>query len=232
MPFSGKRLAQARAKFNLSQAALAKRLKVSPGAVGQWEAGHSEPESKRLEEIAKLLEISTDFLLTGKELKPSPEFDRSEMPAMHNLPVLSNIAAAHLPAHSKSRETILVNSKFARANHYCLTVKGQSMRPTIYEGDTVVIEKTYYKLDPIIDDFSQADKTLWKSLKLEVVAASIDGNDPVLKRLLVTDRKDTGFKIWLAGDNRTTDQIEVTRESSLEIFGIVRQIIRDPKNFE
>lgn len=65
------RLASARKKTGLSQAALAKKLRVSAGAVGRWEAGFAKPETKRLHEIAELLNTTTDFLLAGKEIRAS-----------------------------------------------------------------------------------------------------------------------------------------------------------------
>ena len=105
------------------------------------------------------------------------------------------------------------------------------MRPLIYEGDIVIVEKVYYKLDELLEEVGPADKSLWKSLNKKVVCASVDDDDPVLKRMRVTDRKDTGFKITLQGDNPTSDLIEVNRDSRLKIFGVVKQIMRDPNNF-
>ena len=106
------------------------------------------------------------------------------------------------------------------------------MSPKIDEGDVVVIEKVYFRLEPLFEELGQADKTIWMGLNNKVVAASIDGDDPILKRLRVQERKgkDTQFKIWLRSDNPRADWIEVTRENRLEVFGIVRQIIRDPDN--
>ena len=237
MPFSGKRLAEARSRRKLSQAALAEKLGITPGAVGRWEAGFAKPDGNRLADIARLLGVRIEELYAGEKpltyeaLTKQPEFEPVEMPAMHKLPVVESIAANHLPGFTEAKETEFVSVKYPKATHYCLRVKGQSMRPLIYEGDIVIVEKVYYKLDELLEEVGPADKHLWKSLNKKVVCASVDDDDPVLKRMRVTDRKDTGFKITLQGDNPTSDLIEVNRDSRLKIFGIVRQIMRDPNNF-
>lgn len=50
---------------------MAKKLGVSAGAVGRWEAGFAKPETKRIHKIADLLNTTTDFLLAGKEIRAS-----------------------------------------------------------------------------------------------------------------------------------------------------------------
>lgn len=228
----GKRVRSRRKELDLTQKELAKKIGVHPITITQWETDKKEAAHNNLKSLAQALGVSTDFLLTGREIPPSSEFTVSAMPTQHDLPILNKIAAAHLPGASHSKEKMSVDARFARANHYCLTVSGQSMSPKIDEGDVVVIEKVYFRLEPLFEELGQADKTIWMGLNNKVVAASIDGDDPILKRLRVQERKgkDTQFKIWLRSDNPRADWIEVTRENRLEVFGIVRQIIRDPDN--
>ena len=171
-------------------------------------------------------------MLTIADMNKRPEYDIMEMPEMHRLPLVGSVAANHLPTFTEARETELVSVKYSKANHYCLKVNGQSMKPTICEGDICVVEKVYYHLDELLEEVGPADKQLWKSLHKKVVCASVNDEDPVLKRLFVADRKDTGFKLRLAGDNRQAEEIEVLKDSRLKIFGIVRSIMRDPANFE
>lgn len=63
----GKRIAEARNKVGLSQAALAGKVGVTLGAIGQYEIGRNLPRLKRLEAIAEVLGVTTGWLLTGDE---------------------------------------------------------------------------------------------------------------------------------------------------------------------
>src|ERR1700723_2119495 len=59
----GKRIKLAREKIGLTQAQLAKKLDVSPGAVGQWEIDLGVPATERLRALADSLGVSLDWLL-------------------------------------------------------------------------------------------------------------------------------------------------------------------------
>lgn len=61
----GARIASLRRRAGLSQAELAKRLQCSPSAVGMYEQGRREPSSDLLVRMARMFEVSTDYLLTG-----------------------------------------------------------------------------------------------------------------------------------------------------------------------
>ena len=61
----GERIAITRRSRGLSQAELARRLQISPSAMGMYEQGRREPSGEVLVAIARELEVSTDFLLTG-----------------------------------------------------------------------------------------------------------------------------------------------------------------------
>lgn len=61
------RLQKARNRARLSQAALAKGIGVTPGAVAHWEIGRNSPPPEKLAQISEFLNISLDWLITGKE---------------------------------------------------------------------------------------------------------------------------------------------------------------------
>ena len=61
---------------NLTQEEMAKRLGVTAPAVNKWENGHSFPDISLLSPIARLLDISTDMLLTHKKELSDAEADR------------------------------------------------------------------------------------------------------------------------------------------------------------
>lgn len=55
----------------LSQREMAKKLFVSPQAVSKWECGTATPDIERLSDLAELLNVSVDRLLSASEEEPS-----------------------------------------------------------------------------------------------------------------------------------------------------------------
>lgn len=69
----GQRIAALRREAGMSQADLARRLQVSPSAVGMYEQGRREPSADTLVALAEIFSVSTDYLLTGKPTLPADE---------------------------------------------------------------------------------------------------------------------------------------------------------------
>lgn len=63
------RIKNLRKKNNLTQLDLAKKVNVTDKAVSKWESGDGNPEIAILIELAKIFDVSLDYLLTGKENK-------------------------------------------------------------------------------------------------------------------------------------------------------------------
>lgn len=61
----GLRIAALRREAGFSQAELARRLQISPSAMGMYEQGRREPSAQILVALARELGVSTDYLLTG-----------------------------------------------------------------------------------------------------------------------------------------------------------------------
>ena len=61
------RIAEARKALNLNQSELARILDVTPQAVQSWESGKARPKGARLENLAKALNKSVEWLMTGKK---------------------------------------------------------------------------------------------------------------------------------------------------------------------
>lgn len=66
----GLRIAAQRRKLGISQTELARRLCISPSAVGMYEQGRREPSNNILVALSKELKVSTDYLLTGQDWIP------------------------------------------------------------------------------------------------------------------------------------------------------------------
>ena len=56
----GARIGELRRRAGMSQSELAKRLKVSPSAVGMYEQGRREPSADMLLAIARTLNVTVD----------------------------------------------------------------------------------------------------------------------------------------------------------------------------
>lgn len=65
MVMLGTRIAALRRQAGWNQAELAQRLQISPSAVGMYEQGRREPSVDTLVEMARVLGVSVDYLLTG-----------------------------------------------------------------------------------------------------------------------------------------------------------------------
>ncbi|MBE5950541.1 MAG: helix-turn-helix transcriptional regulator [Lachnospiraceae bacterium] len=57
------RIKELREKNNYTQASLAKKLNVTRSSVNAWEMGISVPSTTLIVELAKLFQVSTDYLL-------------------------------------------------------------------------------------------------------------------------------------------------------------------------
>ena len=78
MVMLGARIAALRKQTGWNQAELAQRLQISPSAVGMYEQGRREPSADTLVDMARVLGVSVDYLLTGT---PQPQ-ERDELNAM------------------------------------------------------------------------------------------------------------------------------------------------------
>ena len=69
----GERIAALRRTRGMSQAELAGRLGISASAMGMYEQGRREPSVQIIIALARELDVSTDFLLTGKSAPPESD---------------------------------------------------------------------------------------------------------------------------------------------------------------
>lgn len=79
------RITFARKRLGLSQAQLASILGVSRGACGQWEQGVSTPSVTHMMELAKVTEVSFEWLATGRGgIEPDSQGDPGESNGLDN----------------------------------------------------------------------------------------------------------------------------------------------------
>lgn len=67
MKIFGERVKQTLKEVGLTQKAFATILQVQPSTLCEWLSDHNEPPMQMIVDIAKVLEVSTDFLLGLKD---------------------------------------------------------------------------------------------------------------------------------------------------------------------
>lgn len=72
----GARIKEARKLANLGQRELAEKLGVSSGAVGNWEAGISEPRGDTIQKLVEVLQVEPNFLF--QDIMPDIALDQAE----------------------------------------------------------------------------------------------------------------------------------------------------------
>lgn len=63
----GERLKRLRIARKMSQQALAQRIGVSEPNLSKWENGYYQPLAGKVPALARVLAVSTDYLLTGRD---------------------------------------------------------------------------------------------------------------------------------------------------------------------
>ena len=66
----GQRIQELRKYNKMTGEELGKKLNVAKSTVSLWEGGSRTPNTEMLQSIAKVFDVSTDYLLTGNEPTP------------------------------------------------------------------------------------------------------------------------------------------------------------------
>lgn len=69
----GTRIKELRKIKNISQEELANELSVSRQTISKWESDIVSPDINNIEMISNFFEVSTDYIINGKENKTSPK---------------------------------------------------------------------------------------------------------------------------------------------------------------
>lgn len=137
--------------------------KISKGMVSRWENG-GFPNNKNQQILAKYFHVSVDYLIGKSDYKNSwEEYDAKlgekrlqqitdEVNFYENLdqskkgvqiPVLGTVAAGiPISAHEDILDYEEISTDLANKGIYFgLKIKGSSMEPTLYDGDTVIVRQ-------------------------------------------------------------------------------------------
>lgn len=189
------RLTQAREAKNIKKSAFARLVGVSAPTVTDWENGETKMiEGANLIKVCNALDITPDWLLHGVEnivdlfpgaqrVVPADQSTSYQIPKV-TLRLQAGITGFQTEPDRRDGGVQDISrgwvdrKGFDPANLLAIQVKGESMEPTLYEGDTVVI--------------NLADKTPQDNA---VFALNYDG-EAVVKRM----SRDAG-NWWLMSDN-------------------------------
>lgn len=200
----GKRVREARLEANLTQKALAIKSGIKQPTISSLESGESQ-SSGSLAQMAAALGVNALWLETGKGPKhPDQTDDASAIKGAKRIEAISDddvppgavrirrvtlrlsagIAGFAIDTVEEEDNPIFFREKWLESRGYirekliALPIKGQSMEPGLYDGDTVVI--------------NTADT---RPVDGEVYAVNYEG-EAVVKRLV----REIGFW-WLVSDN-------------------------------
>jgi len=159
------RLKKSRKNAGLTQEELATRIGVERSSVGKYESTSTIPSPDVLARISKVLNVSTDYLLTGKSVETSPQSFANVFPLKtKKLPLLGEIACGE-PIFADEQKGEYVITEAGINADFCLKAKGDSMiGARINDGDIVFVQAC-----PTVDNG-------------EIAAVIID-NEATLKRV-------------------------------------------------
>ena len=132
-----RRILQRRLELGLSQEELAQRMGYrSKSSITKLEKGVNDIPQAKLEELAAALETTPAYLLGLDVLCPPPGFE--PLPAMAMVPLVGSIACG-TPITAEQNIEQYIGVPAAWHADFALTCHGDSMAPTICDGDIVCI---------------------------------------------------------------------------------------------
>ena len=85
----GEKLKELRRKMGLSQDALGEKIGIHGRHVGKYEVGKALPNADTVIKIAKLFNVSIDYLLLDEESNPTPAMKISDKDLLENFAKIS-----------------------------------------------------------------------------------------------------------------------------------------------
>lgn len=169
-------LKQARKAKGLSQIEVSQIIGLSQPQYSAWENGKSKIDNISLSRLAKLFDVSADYLLGADDPSKSKGV---------RIPVLGDVAAG-IPIEAV--ENIIdweeISQEMASTGeYYGLRIKGSSMEPRIREGDVVIVRQQ--------EDADTGDTAV----------VLVNGESATVKRI----KKEPDGGLWLLPNNPAYD---------------------------
>lgn len=130
------RLKELRKKLKLTQEQISKKLGLSRSAIAMYETNSSEPDFQTLVKMAEFFGVSVDYLI-GKDNNDNSNKKGVKIPVLGSIP-----AGIALEAIEDILDYEEISEEQARTGEFfALKVKGESMEPTIHDGDVIIFRK-------------------------------------------------------------------------------------------
>lgn len=144
---------------------VAKATGIPPSTFTDWKKGRSKPKADKIKKIADYLNVSKDWL-EGVSDNPVVQQKKGNI-----INVLGDVAAGiPIEAVENIIDTEEIPQNLAKTGEFFgLRIKGDSMQPSICEGDTVIVKKQ--------DDANNGD----------IVIALVNGDNATCKKLVKYD---------------------------------------------
>ena len=148
----GTRIKEKRKARGLTQKHVADHFGITGVSVSEWERDVSRPDSAKLDDLARLLRTTVDYLLSGREVKSATRETSVEPgPEIRGMvPLISWVQAGQWAEISKDFEECDAQEwlpcPVAHSDEtFCLRVRGQSMHnpggtPSFSEGDIIFVD--------------------------------------------------------------------------------------------
>lgn len=130
----GKNIRRLRKERGYSQEQLARKLNVTQGVVSHWEVGSHLPGTAQMIQLAQIFGVPLDSLTDD-----SPRRDLDSIQVIRNaVPIIGEIACGERVTPDTTPEGYADLPDGVRAD-FALRCKGDSMAPTLRDGDLVLI---------------------------------------------------------------------------------------------
>lgn len=130
---------QIRKTHYLNQTEFANRIGVTQGAVSQWENGLTRPNLDQLRAISAAFNMSVDDIVAQLKDEPRRELDAINI-RRGTVPILGTIACGQRITPDTTPEGFADLPEGIHAD-FALRCKGDSMEPTLMDGDLVLIRQ-------------------------------------------------------------------------------------------
>lgn len=137
------RIKQLRTDKGITQVEFARAIGIAKNTASQYENGQRTPDLETIKKIAKYFRVSTDYLLGQSDAK-NVRIETHTQKKNKLIPVLGVVKAGY-PAFAQ--EDIIdyeeLSDEMAQDEneYFALQVEGNSMIPTLSQGDTVIIKR-------------------------------------------------------------------------------------------
>lgn len=195
----GARIKLLREELGLKQEELAKKLSVSPSAIGMYERDLREPNNELTLRIANFFNVSIDYLL-GKSDARMPDLKDK----LFLIPIVGKVAAGQPILANENIEGYLpidplMYNLTSPNGFFFLKIQGESMNKLIKNGSYALIKKQDYAengdvIVAIVNGDNEATVKRYKQLNEQFIMLEPVSEDSSFQPITI-DLKNTKFSI-------------------------------------